>query len=47
MVVIVVLCAFLIGIRIGGSRIVRHVQSGRLVAGGRIYFCKDTGPVVR
>lgn len=39
--------AFILGVGIGGASIVRQVKSGRLVAGGRIYRCKDTGPVVR
>lgn len=39
--------AFILGAGIGGASIVRQVKSGRLVAGGRIYRCKDTGPVVR
>lgn len=47
MVLIVGVAAFVLGVGIGGASIVRQVKSGRLVAGGRIYRCKDTGPVVR
>jgi len=47
MAVIVGLLAFVLGIGVGGASIIRQVRSGRLVAGGRIYLCKDTGPVVR
>ena len=45
--VIVGLVAFVLGIGVGGASIISQVRSGRLVAGGRIYMCKDTGPVVR
>lgn len=44
---IVGLLAFVLGIGVGCASIIRQVRSGRLVAGGRIYLCKDTGPVVR
>lgn len=44
---IVFLLAFHLGLILGGGAVVRQVQSGRVVAGGRIYFCKDTGPMVR
>ena len=47
MMVIVAVGAFLFGMGVGAASIIRQVQSGRLEAGGRIYFCKDTGPVVR
>lgn len=45
--VIVGLGAFVLGIGVGGASIIRQVRFGRLVAGGRIYLCKDTGLVVR
>lgn len=45
--VIVGVAAFVLGIGVGGASIIRQVRSGRLVAGGRIYLCKDTGPIVR
>lgn len=44
---LLVLMTFFIGFGSGGVYIVRQVQSGRVVAHGRIYLCKDTGPVVR
>jgi hypothetical protein len=47
MMVIVAAAAFILGMGIGGASIIRQVRSGRLVAGGRIYICKDTGPLVR
>lgn len=47
MVLIVGVAAFALGVGIGGASIMRQVKSGRLVAGGRIYRCEDTGPVVR
>lgn len=47
MVVVIGILAFLLGVGVGGASIIRQVSSGRLVAGGRIYLCKDTGPVVR
>lgn len=39
--------AFLLGYGLGGGSIIRRVQSGRIVIGGRIYLCKDTGPEVK
>lgn len=39
--------AFLVGYGLGGGAIIRRVQSGRIVIGGRIYLCKDTGPEVK
>lgn len=44
--VIVAAGAFFLGMALGAARIIRQVRSGRLVAGGRVYCCKDTGPVV-
>lgn len=44
---IVFLLAFGLGLVVGAGTVVRQVQSGRVVAGGRIFFCKDTGPLVR
>lgn len=46
-ILIVGMAAFILGVGIGGASIIKQVRSGRLVAGGRIYLCKDTGPVVR
>lgn len=46
-VVIVVTGAFVLGFCFGAGTVIRQVRSGRLVAGGRIYRCRDTGPVVR
>lgn len=37
----------LVGLAIGAGAVIRQVQSGRIVIDGRIYFCRDTGPVVR
>lgn len=45
--VIVTAGAFFLGICFGAGAVIRQVRSGRLVAGGRIYRCIDTGPVVR
>lgn len=45
--VIVAAGAFFLGLGLGAASIIRQVRSGRLVACGRIYWCKDTGPVVR
>lgn len=47
MAVIVGLMAFILGVGVGSASIIKQVRSGRLVAGGRIYLCKDMGPVVR
>lgn len=47
MIAVVAAVAFSLGLGIGGASIIRQVRSGRLVAGGRIYLCKDTGPVTR
>lgn len=45
--VIIVAGAFVLGFCLGAGAVIRQVRSGRLVAGGRIYRCMDTGPVVR
>lgn len=45
--IIVGLLAFALGYGFGGAGVIRQVQNGRVVAGGRIYLCKDTGPIVR
>ena len=45
--IIVAGAAFLLGAGLGGAGIVRQVRAGRVVIGGRIYFCRDTGPVIR
>lgn len=44
---VIVIMAFLLGYGLGGGAIIRRVQSGRIVIGGRIYLCKDTGPEVK
>lgn len=36
---------FFLGTALGAASIIRQARSGRLVAEGRVYFCKDTGPV--
>ena len=41
------LLAYFLGYAFGGAAYIRKIQSGRVEIGGRIYFCKDTGPVVR
>ena len=45
--VIVAASAFFLGFCFGAGVVIRQVRSGRLVAGGRVYRCIDTGPVVR
>ena len=45
--VIVGAVSLFVGDGLGGASILRQVKRGRVVAGGRIYFCRDTGPVVR
>lgn len=45
--VIIGLLAFFLGYIFGGAHYVRDIRSGRVETGGRIYLCKDTGPVVR
>lgn len=45
--VIVATVTFFLGLGLGAASIIRQVRSGRLVAGGRIYWCKDTGPMGR
>lgn len=44
---IVFLLSLGLGLILGAGSVIRQVQSGRVVAGGRIYSCKDTGPLVR
>ncbi len=39
--------AFILGVGIGAANIIRQVRSGRIVINGRIYYCRDTGSVVR
>ena len=45
--VIVGAVALFVGIGLGGASVLRQVKRGRVVSGGRIYICKDTGPVIR
>lgn len=45
--VIVAAGAFFLGFCFGAGAVIRQVRSGRLVVGGRVYRCMDTGPVVR
>lgn len=44
---IVFLLAFGLGLILGAGTVIRQVRSGRIVISGRIYHCKDTGPLVR
>lgn len=46
-VLILLLLAFLVGVAAGRAYILALIRSGRVVAAGRVYHCKDTGPVVR
>jgi len=46
-VIIVGLLAFILGYGFGGASYINKIRSGRVEIGGRIYFCKDTGPKVR
>lgn len=39
--------AFFLGLGLSAASIIRQLRSGWVVACGRIYWCKDTGPVVR
>lgn len=36
-----------LGILLGRALVFQQVKSGRLIHGGRIYWCKDTGPIIR
>ena len=45
--VIVALLALAAGYAAGSRSVLWSVRSGRVVYRGRIYFCKDTGPLVR
>lgn len=45
--IIVAVGAFSLGFCFGAGAVIRQVRSGRVVAGGRVYRCMDTGPVVR
>lgn len=42
--VIVAASVFFLGFCFGAGAVIRQVRSGSVVAGGRVYFCKDTGP---
>ena len=44
---IIGLLAFLLGYGFGGAYYIRRIQSGRVEISGRVWSCKDTGPVVR
>lgn len=45
--IIVGAAAFILGVGVGAAAIIRQVRSGRIVIRGRIYYCRDTGSVVR
>ena len=45
--VMVTLLSLVLGYSVGAGSVLRDVRSGRVVHRGRVYFCKDTGPLVR
>lgn len=45
--IVVALAMLTLGISIGKMSVLLRVRSGRLIHAGRIYWCKDTGPIVR
>ena len=45
--VIVAAGAFVLGFCFGAGTVIRQVRSGRVVVGGRVYWCKDIGAKVR
>lgn len=45
--VIVAAGAFVLGFCFGVGAVIRQVRSGRVVVGGRVYWCKDIGTKVR
>ena len=45
--IIVALVALATGWAAGACAVLESVRRGRVVYRGRIYFCKDTGPLVR
>lgn len=45
--VIVAAGAFFLGLGLGAGAVIQQVRAGRLVVCGRIYWCKDIGPVAR
>ena len=45
--VIVAVGAFFLGFCCGAGVVIRQVRSGRVVVGGRVYWCKDIGAKVR
>ena len=45
--IIVAVGTFFLGFCFGAGTVIRRVRSGRLVVGGRVYRCMDTGPIVR
>ena len=45
--IIVALAMLALGISIGKTSVLIRVRSGRLVHAGRVYWCKDTGPIIR
>ena len=45
--VIVTLLALVLGYSVGAGSVLRDVRSGRVVHRDRVYFCQDTGPLVR
>lgn len=45
--IIVAAGTFFLGLGLGSACIIRKVRSGRLVVGGRVYWCRDIGTKVR
>lgn len=45
--VIVAVGVFFLGFCFGAGAVIQQVRSGRVVVGGRVYWCKDIGAKVR